>query len=309
MTHPTAFIGCDVGKTHISIFDTRTNRATTLPNSPADLERWVRTLDDTCFVVCEPTGGHETALLAALVQAGRPVHRADACKVRAYIRSFGTLGKSDTIDARGLARYGQDRHAALARWQPNDAERDQLHHLVMLRRDLVESRTAWGNRRAAPTGAALDNHIAPVVTCLEAQIARIDAEIQALIDAQPALRAANKALRGIKGIGPKVAASLLALMPELGRLNRREVAALAGVAPHPNQSGARDGYRRVRGGRPEVRRVLFMAALSAARHHPTLSQTYQGLLGRGKKRLVAMVAVMRKMIIICNAILRPPQPA
>ena len=140
---------------------------------------------------------------------------------------------------------------------------------------------------------------------MDEQIKRIDAEIAALINDHSSLRAADKALRGIKGIGPKVAASLLALMPELGRLNRRQVAALAGLAPHPNQSGKMDGYRRVKGGRPEVKRVLFMAALSAAKHHPTLRETYQRLLGRAKKPLVALVAVMRKMIILCNAVLRP----
>ena len=309
MTPPTFFIGCDVGKDTIVVFDTRTNRKSTLRNTQADLERFAQSLDNTGLVVCEPTGGYETALIAALVQAGRAVHRADANKVKAFIRSFGTMGKSDGIDARGLASYGQERHATLPRWQPHDAERDQLHHLVMLRRDLVEARTAWTNRRSAPTGTAVRAHITPLTDCLDDQIKSIDAEIAALIDDHASLRAADQALRTIKGIGPKVAASLLALMPELGQLNRRQAAALAGLAPHPNQSGKLDGYRRVKGGRPEIKRVLFLAALSAAKHHPALRETYQRLLKRGKKPLVALVAVMRKMIIICNAVLRPLVPA
>lgn len=301
----TTFIGCDVGKASIAVFNTQTNRTYTIRNNQDDLENFAKSLDDTCLVVCEPTGGYETALIAALVQQGCAVHRADAGKVKAFIRSFGTLGKSDAIDCKGLARYGVERSAQLVRWQPHDAEREQLHHLVMLRRDLVEARTAWANRSSAPTGAAVQAHIAPVTACLDEQIKRIDADIKALIERHASLRTADKALRGIKGIGPTVAASLLALMPELGRLNRRQAAALAGLAPHPNQSGKMDGYRRVKGGRPEIKRVLFLAALSAARHHPSLRDTYQRLLERGKKPLVALVAVMRKMIIICNAVLRP----
>ena len=179
----------------------------------------------------------------------------------------------------------------------------------MLRRDLVEARTAWTNRRSAPTGAAVRAPLTPGTDCRGGQMKSINAEIAALIDDHALLRAANQALRTIKSIGPKVAASLLALMPELGQLNRRQAAALAGLAPHPNQSGKLDGYRRVKGGRPEIKRVLFLAALSAAKHHPALRETYQRLLERGKKPLVALVAVMRKMIIICNAVLRPLVPA
>jgi len=301
---PTAFIGCDVGKAEIVVFDSRTKRSRTIRNTPQALAEFAQSLDEHCLVICEATGGYEAELLDAVVTAGCAVHRADASRVKAFIRSFGTLGKTDQIDARGLTLYGEERHARLALWQPRDAERDRLHRLVMLRRDLVAQRTAWTNRAEAPGAAELGRYIQPVLACLAAEITAIDADIAGLIDRSPALRGDAKALCGIAGIGPRTAATLIALMPELGRLQRRQVAALAGLAPHPRQSGTSNAYRRVRGGRPEVKRSLFMAALVASRHNPHLRAFHQRLMEQGKKPLVALVAVMRKLIIMANAVLR-----
>lgn len=301
---PTAFIGCDVGKAEIVTFDSRTGRSRSCRNTAEALARFAQSLDESCLVICEATGGYEAELLAAVVGAGRAVHRADAGKVKAFIRSFGTLGKTDRIDARALARYGEERHARLALWQPQDAERDRLHRLVMLRRDLVAQRTAWGNRAGAPGATELDRYIQPLLACLEAEIAAVDAEVARLIDSSASLRRDAAALCGIAGIGPRTAAALIALLPELGRLNRRQVAALAGLAPHPRQSGTSNAYRRVKGGRPEVKRSLFMAALVAGQHNPSLRAFRQRLIAQGKKPLVALVAVMRKLIVMANAVLR-----
>ena len=301
---PTCFVGCDVGKTEIVVFNSGSGRTSRIPNSPERLARFADSLDPGCLVICEPTGGWEAGLLDALTRAGRAVHRADAVRVKAFIRSLGTLGKSDAIDARALAAYGRERHATLTLWQPKDELRDRLHRLVMLRRDLIADRTAWSNRRGAPTGAALADHLGPILDCLEARIAAVDAEIAHLIKATPALRADARALRQIKGIGPHTATGLIALMPELGQITRREAAALAGVAPHPNESGASRGYRRARGGRPEIKRTLFFAAMSAARHNPPLRAFHQRLRDAGKPKLLAIVAVMRKLIVIANAVLR-----
>ena len=309
---PTSFIGCDVGKTNIVVFDSHTSQTRTIPNRKADLRRFVRTLDHTCLAICEATGGYEGALLQALLQAGRAAHRADARKVKAFIRSFGTLGKTDAIDARALAAYGRERHAQLARWQAPDPERERLQALVLTRRDLVADRQAYRNRLAAPGAAAVKHQIAKLLTSFDQQIAAIERDITALIKAHKTLADAEKALCGLVGIGPTTAAALLALLPELGTLNRREVAALAGLAPHPNQSGATDAYRRTRGGRPEIKRVLFMAAMVAAKKDPKQRRFYQRLVAQGKKPLVALTAVMRKLVVICNATLRPTptsQPA
>ncbi len=153
---PTRFIGCDVGKAEIVIFDSRTGHTTKISNTGAALARFAASLDPDGLVICEATGGYEAALLDALVTAGRPVHRADARKVKAFIRSLGTLGKSDAIDACALARYGSERHDRLARWQPRDHQRDRLHLLVTARRELVRERVAYRNRLQAPGMAPIE---------------------------------------------------------------------------------------------------------------------------------------------------------
>ena len=299
------FIGCDVGKASIVVFDSRTGQTRSIPNRPADLARFAATLDDACLAICEATGGHEDALLSALLRAGRAAHRADARKVKAFIRSFGTLGKTDAIDARALATYGQERHAKLARWRTPDPQRERLQTLVLTRRDLIVDRLAYSNRLSAPGAAAVKRQLGQLLASFDRQIANISRQIKALIHAHKSLADAETALRGIVGIGETTAAALLALLPELGTLNRREIASLAGLAPHPNQSGATDAYRRTRGGRPEIKRALFMAAMVAAKHDPKQRGFYERLLLQGKKPLVALTAIMRKLVVTCNAVLRP----
>lgn len=299
---PSRFIGCDVGMNEIAVFDSVTQASTRLANVPEILAEFAASLDEDVLVICEATGGYEAALLEALVAAGRAVHRADARKVKAFIRSFGTLGKNDDIDARGLTRYGMERHARLARWQPVDRDRAELAALVLTRQDMVQSRTAWSNRRKAP--GAIASLIDPVCQTLDEQIRAIEAAMETLIDRCRPLRQDIATVRTIKGLGPLAGPGLLALMPELGTLDRKQAAALAGLAPHPNQSGTRDGYRRTRGGRPEVKRLLFLPAMTAARHDPVLSAFYQRLIMSGKKRIVALVAVMRRIVVIANARLR-----
>jgi transposase len=297
-------IGCDVDKHRIVIFDSRDGKLHSIANKAADLARFAACLDPTCLVICEATGGYEAGLLAALTKAGIPAHRADARKVKAFLRSFGTLAKTDAIDAKGLARYGEERHDRLRRWQAPDHARDQLHTLVMIRRDLVAARQAFANRLHAPGAALVKKPVAAVIACLEKQIHDTEAAIEALIEADDALRQAAKTIRTIPGVGPVTAANLIGLMPELGSLSRRQAASLAGLAPHPRQSGQTDGYRKTRGGRPEVKRALFMAALVAARHNPQLKTFYDRLCTNGKKPIVALTALMRKLIVIINAKLR-----
>ena len=239
-----------------------------------------------------------------LARRRRSVHRADARKVKAFIRSFGTIGKTDAIDAKALARYGSDRWAELARWQARDRERLRLQGLVLARRDMVRDRLAYANRRAAPGAEPAHAHLDALLASFDAQIKAIDADINVLTaQCQPIARAVNT-LVAIKGMGAKTATALIALMPELGSLARRQAAALAGLAPHPRQSGELDAYRRTRGGRPEVKRVLFMAALSARKHNPTLKAFFERLVLAGKKPLVAITAIMRKLVVIANAKLK-----
>jgi transposase len=152
--------------------------------------------------------------------------------------------------------------------------------------------------------AAIEPRLNRLLAALDAEITGLDADIAALIESAQPLARTVKTLRSIAGIGPATAAQLLALMPELGAIGRRQAAALAGLAPHPRQSGSNDAYRRTRGGRPDVKQTLFMAALAAARHNPTLRAFYMRLRNNGKKPIVAITAVMRKLIVIANAKVR-----
>lgn len=301
---PARFVGCDVGKHHIVVFDSAGGETRQIENGRKALAAFAATLDKDCFVVCEATGGHESALLVALVEAEVPAHRADARKVKAFIRSWGTLGKSDSIDARALARYGAERHERLPRWQAPDRMRVRLQALVRTRRDLVDTRTAQSNRLGAPGGGVAAPYLKKLIACIERQIQSIEADIEALLEGCDELARCLRVLDEISGVGLTTAATLIALMPELGTLTRRQAAALAGLAPHPNQSSLTDGYRRTRGGRPEVKKALFMAALSAGQNHPTLRLFHQRLIRNGKKPIVATTAVMRRLIVIANAKIR-----
>lgn len=297
-------LGCDVGKNEIVVFDSASKRITHIANQADALAEFAASLDAGSFVVCEATGGYELALLAALLDAGVPAHRADARKVKAFIRSFGTLGKTDVIDARALARYALERGRDLPVWRARDETRLELQAFVLARRDLVADRLAYQNRRDAPGAGPLRPHYDSLLGEFEAQIKALDAKIRALTESCEPIAAAVKALTEIPGLGLKTAAALIGLLPELGTTSNKRIASLAGLAPHPIQSGTADRYRFVRGGRPEVKHSLFMAALSARKHNPTLRDFYERLVANGKKPIVAIVAIMRKLVIYANATLK-----
>ena len=296
-------LGCDVGKKEVVVFDSASRRILRVPNQTDALHAFAATLDAACLAVCEATGGYELDLLAALLAAGVPAHRADARKVKAFIRSFGTYAKTDDLDARALARYGVERGGELAAWRARDEQRLKLQGLVLLRRDLVRDRVAYRNRRAARAAAPLASILDPLLETFDAQIRALEAQIEDLIETAPAIAAPVRKLTAIPGLGATTAVALIALLPELGQVSRKQIASLAGLAPHPDQSGDADRYRRTRGGRQEVKRTLFMAALSAARHHPALAPFFKRLVERGKPRLIAITAVMRKLVVIANAVL------
>lgn len=297
-------LGCDVGKQEVVVFDSSSKRVVRLANKSETLAEFAASLDADCLVVCEATGGYELTLLAALLAAGVPAHRADARKVKAFIRSFGTLGKTDAIDAKALARYAAERGRELPLWRARDEQRRRLQAFVLTRRDLVVDRLAYQNRRDAPTAEPLRAYFDGLLAEFEAQIHALDEAIKTLTESCQPIAVAVKALVAIPGFGLKTAAALIALLPELGTTTNKRIAALAGLAPHPDQSGSADRYRRVRGGRPEVKRTLFMAAMVASKHHPVLKVFFQRLVSNGKKPIVALVAVMRKLVTYANAILR-----
>jgi transposase len=257
------------------------------------------------LIVLEATGGYETAVTAALVAAGLAVAVVNPRQVRDFAKATGHLAKSDALDARVLALFA-------ARVQPTprplpDAVAAELAALLARRRQVLEMRTAEQHRR--PTLAprlrpALDAH----VVWLSQQLAELDGELDRTLRDSPVWRAKEDLLRSIPGIGPVVARTLLGELPELGCLDRGEVAALAGVAPLNQDSGRRRGKRRTWGGRAPVRAALYMAAVTATRCNPTIRALYTRLRAAGKPAKVALVACMRKLLIIANAILRDATP-
>jgi transposase len=302
--NPRRFIGCDVGKSTLVFCEHGQAATYEVANTKADIAAFAKTLDASCLLVCEATGGHEALLLDIVTALGLAAHRADARRVKAFIRSHGVLGKTDAIDTRQLALYAKERHESLPLWQAPDPDRLKLQSLVLTRQDMVADRVAWSNRLKAPGADHAKAHMREILSCLEGHISAIEAEIKVLLKTAPDLARDEKVLAAIPGIGPTTAAALIALMPELGALGRRQAAALAGLAPHPRQSGASNAYRRTRGGRPLVKKAIFMAALNACQHNPQLRQTYQRLIKAGKKPIVALTAIMRKLIVIANAKLR-----
>ena len=257
------------------------------------------------LIVLEATGGHEMAVTAALVAAGLAVAVVNPRQVRDFARATGQLAKSDTLDARVLALFA-------ARVQPPprplpDAVAQEVAALLARRRQLLEMRTAEQHRRPSLTPRlrpALDAH----VVWLSQQLADLDRELDQTLRASPVWREKEDLLRSIPGIGPVVARTLLGELPELGTLDRWEVAALAGVAPLNQDSGRRQGKRRTWGGRAPVRAALYMAAVTATRCNPTIRALYTRLREAGKPAKVALVACMRKLLTIANAVLRDGVP-
>lgn len=297
-------IGIDVAKDTVTIASTRDRRTFTRANTVPDIEACLRKLGHHDLAVLEPTGGYERAARTALLSVGQPAHRADTLKVKAFIHSYGIHGKTDAIDARALALYGLERGDKLDRLKAVDRDRQALATLVAYRRDLVARKVAEKNRLSAPTAVDLADIITTGLVTLEQQIVDVDRRISDLVANCETLKQADRALSAVPGFGPVTTTTLIASMPELGTLTRRQAASLAGLAPHPNQSGTIRGRPRTTGGRRALRPVLFMAALSAVRHHPTLKTFYKRLITAGKSKRLAIMAVARKLVTIANAILR-----
>lgn len=296
-------LGLDVAKASVVLHDPVSRKTQTIANQPDALRQALEPFSDYELMVCEVTGGYELALLEAAVDVGLPAHRADPARVKAFIKSHGGLAKTDAIDARWLSRYGQERGSDLTPWRPGDLDRDALANLVRHRQDLVTQRAQAKNRLQAPTVGVLADFLTAEIDFLTVQIEAVERACAELIDAKPDLARDEQRLRDIPGIGPATARTLLALLPEIGRLNRRQAASLAGLAPHPNESGQSVRRKPRRGGRQGLRTILFMAALAAARANPKLKAFAQRLLQAGKPKKIIINAIARKLVVIANATL------
>lgn len=258
------------------------------------------------LVVLEPTGGYERRVVSALDAAGFAVSVVNARLIREFARASGLLAKTDRLDARALAEYGR-RMAPPVR-ERKSAARERLSALVRRRSQLVEMRKGELTRRRQVDYDDLAEAIGDHIALLGVQIAAVEAQIADLIADDGELAEAAALLRSMPGIGPVAAASLLAELPELGRIDRRKIAALVGLAPFSRDSGGLRGRRTIWGGRAALRQTLHMGAIAAIRRDNPLRAAYQRLRERGKPHKVATTAVLRKMIVQLNAMLRDRQP-
>ena len=258
------------------------------------------------LIVLEATGGYHRALVAALAAAGLPVVVVNPRQVRDFARATGVLAKTDRIDAAVLARFGQKIDPP-TRPLP-DEQAAALQELVTRRRQLVELQTAEGNRLAQAATAKIRASIRAVLRTIGRQIELIDAELDDRIKGSPIWRHRVELLTSVPGIGPQTARTLLVGLPELGGVSRQQIAALVGVAPLNRDSGAMRGRRTIWGGRAAVRSALYMAALVASRHNPVLRAYYGRLVAAGKAKKLALIAVLRKLLVTLNAMLRTDTP-
>jgi transposase len=307
MTTPPTWLGIDVSKARLDIAVRPTGEHWQVPNAesafPALVAR-VQALAPT-LIVLEATGGLERPVVAALVAAGLPVAVVNPRQVRDFARALGRLAKTDALDAQVLAEFGE-------RLQPPvrplpDATTRELQALVGRRRQLLEMLTAERNRQQAAAGRVREL-ITTHIRWLDQQLADLDRELDQTIQASPAWQVQADLLRSVPGVGPQLSRTLLAHLPELGQLNRKQIAALVGVAPLNRDSGTLRGKRTIWGGRAAVRAGLYMGTLSAVRHNAALQPFYQRLLAAGKPKKLALVACMHKLLLILNAVVRTQQP-
>jgi transposase len=303
------FVGIDVSKAHLdSAIRPGTKTAARDPNDSVGIAALVSRLKPLAptLVVVEATGGLELPLVAALQVAKVPVAAINPRQARDFAKASGRLAKTDRIDAEALAHFAEAIRPE-ARPMPS-AEIQALDALLSRRQQLLEMRVMESNRLGAcadsTVRAGLERHLA----WLEAEVADADTRLAEAVQASPAWREKDELLQSIPGLGPVSSLTLLAALPELGSLEGGKIAALVGLAPFADDSGTRRGGRHVRGGRAAVRRILYLAALSAVRHNPALKAFRDRLSARGKKPKVILTAVARELLVIANEVIRTGLP-
>lgn len=296
------WIGIDVAKDRLDVA-VHEGAVWHTSNDEAGIEALLRQLGalGTPLVVLEATGGYERVVTAALAAAGIPVAVVNPRQVRDFARATGVLAKTDELDAKVLARF-----AATVQPEPRglaDVQAQELRDLVARRRQVVGMLTAEKNRLRQAT-RVVRSRIKAHIAFLEADLDQSNRDLDVLLHSLPLWREREDLLRSVPGIGPVASATLVASLPELGQLSRKQIAALVGLAPLNRDSGRRRGHRIVWGGRAEVRSTLYMATLVATRHNPVLRAVYRRLVEAGKPKKVALVACMRKLLVILNAMVR-----
>ncbi len=301
------FVGIDVSKAQLDVAVRPTGKRWVLPYDETGIEGLIPQIVDLepALVLLEATGGLELPLVAALAAAALPVVVVNPRQVRDFAKATGTLAKTDTLDAGVLAHFADVVRPDVRPLK--DAETQVLNSLTARRRQVMTMLVSEKNRLGTAIGAVsprIEAHIA----WLEQELSDLDKGLRQTLRQSPVWREKDDLLRTVPGVGPQLSLTLLAHLPELGTLDRKQIAALVGVAPYNRDSGIRRGKRAVWGGRSRVRAVLYMGALVASRHNPAIRDFYQRLLAAGKPKKVALIASMRKLLVTLNAMLKHGYP-
>jgi len=301
-------VGIDVSKDRLAVAVRPGAEAFVVERNAAGLELLIARLCELSpyLVALEATGGYETVVAAALAGAALPIVVVNPAQVRDFAKALGKRAKTDPIDAAVIAHFAQ-----ATKLEPRplpDAATQLLADLVARRRQIIEMINAERQREKRVTIAHLRKSIARLVKTLEKELASLDTDIDKTVRGSPAWREKEALLASVPGVGPTIARTLIAELPELGQLGRKPIAALAGLAPFTRQSGQWRGRSFIGGGRTSVRAALFMGAMVAKQHNPVLKAFFARLVAAGKAKMVALIAVARKLLTILNAILRDNQP-
>lgn len=297
------FVGIDVSKHQLDVAIRPSGETWSATNAPPAFEAFIKRVKalSPTLIVLEATGGLEAAVVAELAHAGLAVAVVNPKRVREFARASGQLAKTDQLDARLLAHFAE---AIRPPVRPlASADSDRLAALVTRRRQVIDMLTAERNRQHTAPGSMRDR-IGQHIAWLTEELQALDNDLRQFIDQNPTWHATDDLLQSAPGVGPVTAMTLIADLPELGQLDRQEIAALVGVAPMNRDSGPKRGKRRTQGGRAQVRSVLYMAALSASRCNPVIRAFYEKLIQRGKEQKVALTACMRKLLVILNAMVK-----
>jgi len=300
------FVGIDVSKKSLEIHILPSGEPFSVnydePGLAALIQK-LKTLQQLQVILMEATGGYEKLLAAELCASGlNKVRISNPRFIRDFARATGQLAKTDTIDAAMIALFAQMFNLK-PQTMPSQAE-EQLKAMVSRRQQLTKIRTAESNRLEKSTSLRVISSLNKIINLLESEIQELDQDIEKTIRQNPVWYAKEKKLRKVKGVGPATACQLLASLPELGQLNRRKIASLAGLAPINRDSGQFRGKRMICGGRSAVRKALYMATLVATIYNPTIRNFYNRLLATGKPKKLALTACMRKLLIILNSTLK-----
>ena len=306
-THHGPFVGIDVSKDRLDVAERGERQTVQVDNRQTGIKELVARMQELEpeLIVVEATGGYQRAGVEALFWAGLPVAVVNPARVRQFARAAGLLAKTDRLDARVLAEFGKKLQPR--RYESKSEAGKQLSALLVRRRQLEEMLKAEQNRLRT-TPASLKGSVQKIIACLQEEKKSLEQQIRDVLAEQTAWQEQTEILDSAPGVGMVTTATLLAELPELGKMDRKKIAALVGVAPMNQDSGKKRGRRKTKGGRANVRSVLYMATLVATRYNPLIRSQYQQLLKRGKEKKVALTACMRKFLTILNAMIRDKQP-